>query len=59
MERLNPGDRGYPPALAPGQEIDGGAGIGPPRVGVADVGGEEFQEADLRPLAGGRDDRRQ
>ena len=51
MERLNADDRGHPPALAPGQEIDDGAGVGSPRVGIADVGGEEFQEADLSPLA--------
>jgi hypothetical protein len=44
------------PTLAPSQEIDRGASIGPPYVGIADVGGEEFQKADLCPLAGRYDE---
>ena len=42
---------------APGQEFIGGAGIGPARVQVADIGGEEFEEAHRRALAGDDDER--
>jgi hypothetical protein len=37
---------------APGQEFAHGAAIGAARVRVADVGCEEFEEADARLLAG-------
>jgi enoyl-CoA hydratase/carnithine racemase len=40
---------------AVGQEFIGGAGIGPARVRVADVGGEEFEEAHAGALAGDGD----
>jgi hypothetical protein len=59
MQRLDPGERCRPPPLTPGQEINDGPGIGAPGVGVADGGGEKFQEADLRPFAGRRDEGRQ
>ena len=42
---------------AVGQEFIGGAGIGPARVRVADVGGEEFEEAHAGALAGGGHER--
>ena len=44
-------------SLAPCEEIADGPGIGPPRVGVADGGGEEFDEAVARLVAGIGDDR--
>jgi hypothetical protein len=56
VQRLDGRDRRDPPALAPGQELDDGAGIGAAGVRVADRGGEEFQEAELRALAGDRDE---
>ena len=43
---------------APGQEFIRGAGIGPARVRVADVGREEFEEANADAVAGGRAKRR-
>ena len=59
MHRLDGGDRRHADARAPGQEFLRGAGIGPPRVRVADVGGEEFEEAHRSALAGGSDQCRQ
>ena len=50
---------GTPALGAPGQKFLGGAGIGPPRVRVADVGREEFEKAHAGALAGGGDERRQ
>src|SRR6202011_2017575 len=43
---------------APAEEFLRGAGIGPARVRIADVGGEEFEEAHAGALAGGGDQRR-
>jgi hypothetical protein len=40
---------------APRQKFPDGAAVGSARVRVADVGGEEFQEADARLVAGGGD----
>ena len=51
-------DRRHAGARAPGQKFLRGAGIGPARVRVADVGGEEFEEAHAGALAGGGDERR-
>ena len=59
VERLDGRDRGDAPALAPFEEFSHSAGVGAAGVGVADRGGEEFQEADLRPLAGRCDEGRQ
>ena len=56
MHRLNGADRRHPCARAPGQEFIGGAGIGAARVRVADIGGEEFEEAHAGALAGGGDE---
>ena len=36
---------GEPPLLAPAEELGDGLGVGGPGVGVADVGGEELEEA--------------
>ena len=58
VHRLDGGDRRHAGARAPGQEFLGGAGIGPARVRVADVGREEFEEAHRGALAGGGDERR-
>ena len=41
------------------QEFFRGAGVGPARVRVADVGREEFEEAHAGTLAGGRDEGRE
>ena len=59
MHRLDGGDRRHADARAPAEEFIGGAGIGPARVRVADVGGEEFKEAHRGALARGGDERRQ
>ena len=45
-------------AVAPGQESGAGARVGPPRVRVANVGGEEFDVAPARAIAGVGDQRR-
>ncbi len=47
-----------PAALAPAEELGDGLGVGGPRVAVADVGGEEFEEAAGGTVAGVGDDRR-
>ncbi len=57
MQRLHGGDRRHAVLLAPGEELGDGAGVGPPRVRVADGGRKEFQEADAGVLAGGGDER--
>ena len=44
--------------LAPGEEPGAGAGVGPARVGVVDVGGEEFDVAPAGLLADVGDQRR-
>jgi len=53
------GEGGHALLRTPALEIHRRPRIGPPRVRVADVGGEEFQEAQLAPLPhlldGGRD----
>jgi len=53
VHRLHGGDRRHGGIRAPGQNFLGGAGEGPARVRVADVGGKEFEEADRGLLAGG------
>jgi hypothetical protein len=58
VHRLDGADRRHAGGRAPGQEFIGGAGIGPARVRVADVGGEEFEEAHRGALAGSGDERR-
>ncbi len=45
VQRLHVGDRRDAGALAPGQELPRRLGVGAARVPVADVGGEEFEEA--------------
>jgi hypothetical protein len=57
MYRLHRGDRGHAGGGAPRQEFVCRAGIGPARVRVADVSGEEFEEAHAGALAGGDDER--
>jgi len=59
VHRLHAGDRRHPRARAPRQKFIGRAGVGAARVRVADVGGEEFEEAHASPLAGGGDECRQ
>jgi hypothetical protein len=59
VHRLHSADRRHAGGRAPGQELIGGAGIGPPRVRVANVGREEFEEAHAGALAGGGDKLRQ
>jgi hypothetical protein len=51
-------DRRHAGVRAPGQKLCDGAAVGAPRVWVADIGGEEFEEAQLRALAGGGDEGR-
>ena len=46
------------PPTGSGQKFIGGTGIGAARVRVADVGGEEFEEAHRGALAGSGDERR-
>jgi hypothetical protein len=58
VHRLDGGDRRHASARAPGQKFVRGARVGPPRVRVADVGGEEFKEAHRGALAGGANERR-
>jgi hypothetical protein len=53
VHRLHGVDRRHAGVGAPGQEFLGSAGIGAPRVRVADVGGKEFEEAERGALAGG------
>jgi len=45
MHRLDGGDRRQADARAPRQEFLRGAVVGPARVRVADIGGEEFEKA--------------
>jgi hypothetical protein len=45
VHRLHGGDRWHASVGAPGQVFIGSAGIGPARVWVVDIGGEEFEEA--------------
>ena len=53
MHGLEEPELGQPPALAPAEEVRNGQSIGLPGVAVADVGGEELDEAPGRGLAGG------
>jgi len=53
MHRLHGRDRRHADGRAPGQEFLSSAGIGPARVRVADIGGEEFEKARRGALAGG------
>ena len=55
VHRLDGADRQHPGARALGQEFIGGAGVRAPRVRVADVGREEFEEAHASAIAGGGD----
>jgi hypothetical protein len=59
VHRLDGGDRRQADASAPGQEFLDGAVVGPSRVRVADIRGEEFEKAGRGTLAGGGDDRGQ
>ena len=59
VHRLHGADRRHADARTPGQKFIRGAGIGSARVRVADVGGEEFEEARRGTLAGGGDKRRE
>jgi hypothetical protein len=45
VDRLDVPELGERLALAPGREVSRGFGIGPPRVGIADVGREELDKA--------------
>jgi len=45
--------------FAPGKEPVAGPGISAARARVADIGGEEFEEAHRRAFAGGGDERRE
>ncbi len=58
VQRLHGRDRRHAMILAPGQEVGHGAAVGAARVRVADVGGEEFKEAERGALAGSGDQRR-
>jgi hypothetical protein len=49
---------GQAAGFAPGEEAGDGLGVGGPGVGVADGGGEEFEEAAGGPVARVGDDRR-
>ena len=55
VEWLHVADRGNAHARAPAEEVTHCAAVGPPGVWVADVGGEEFDEAKRGALAGGGD----
>jgi hypothetical protein len=57
VERPDGGER-EAAALAPRKERAAGAGIGPTRVRVLDVGGEEFDVAPAGRVAGVGDERR-
>ncbi len=48
-----------PAVLAPAEELADRQAVGPAGVAVAEVGGEELEEALPRILAGGSDDSRQ
>jgi hypothetical protein len=58
VHRLHGGDRWHAGVLAPGQEFRHAARVAAPRVWVADVGREEFDEAHADALAGGLDESR-
>lgn len=58
MERLNITDRRDAGIGARGQEVTHGAAIGAARVRVADLSGDEFEEANAGSVASGGDERR-
>ena len=58
MQRLDVGERTKLMMLAPGEEPTDGMQVGGAGVLVADCGGEEFQKASGRLVAGVGDDRR-
>jgi hypothetical protein len=58
VHRLYRRDRRHAAILAPGQEFAHGLRVGAAGVAVANVGGEEFQKAQLCILASGGDERR-
>lgn len=57
MERLDGRDRRDAGSAAPVEELAHGSGVGPPRVRVADLTREEFEEADFGAVAGSGDER--
>jgi hypothetical protein len=56
MHALDGGDVRNAARLQPIEEFHSGAGIGAPRVRIADIGGEEFKKAIGRALADGGDE---
>jgi len=56
VHRLHGRDRPHTVILAPGQELAHRLRVGAAGVAIANVGGEEFDEALLRALAGGCDE---
>ena len=58
VHRLHGRDRRHAVILAPGQKFAHRLRVGAAGVAVANVGGEEFDEALLRALAGGDDEGR-
>ena len=57
MERLHGGERTHAVRLAPGEEFRDGPPVGFAGIAVADVRGEEIDEAPRRGLAAGGDQR--
>jgi hypothetical protein len=57
MDGLHAAERAHALRLAPGQELADGAAIGFARMAVADIGGEEVNEAARRRLTAGSDQR--
>jgi hypothetical protein len=57
MHRLNAPQLADPLPFAPAQEVSSGAAIRRPRVFVADVDGEVFEEAQRGPIPGTGDER--
>jgi hypothetical protein len=58
VHRLHGRDRWHAGGGAPGQKFLSGPGVGAARVRVANLGGEEFEEAHRGALAGSGDERR-
>jgi hypothetical protein len=59
VKRLHGFDRSHVVIVAPRQKLRHGAAVGAPRVQVANVRREEFEEAERSAIAGGGDQRRQ
>jgi len=59
MNRLDFIEAADPPRLAPAEKFGGGARISRARIRIADIDGEEFQEAGLGPLPSSGNERRQ